>query len=132
MTERYEYLTARLAPFPDDQIHEELLMLGNEGWKLVACEDGRWIFIRPVNAISQPLDVRKAFSVERNSDRAGLTKREAEVAGLVAQGLNNRAISSSLKLQEQSVKNMVSAIMRKLQVENRTQVALRYHELFPV
>ena len=54
-----------------------------------------------------------------------LTKRELEVAQLVAQGMPNRRIAAVLQLQEQSIKNLVSAVMRKLDCENRVQVALR-------
>lgn len=54
-----------------------------------------------------------------------LTKRELEVAQLVAQGMPNRRIATVLNLQEQSIKNLVSAVMRKLDCENRVQVALR-------
>lgn len=54
-----------------------------------------------------------------------LTRREYEVAELVAKGLSNRTISEVSSLREQSVKNLVSVIMRKLKCENRTQVALK-------
>jgi DNA-binding NarL/FixJ family response regulator len=54
-----------------------------------------------------------------------LTRREFEVAHLVAKGLYNRRISQVTGLREQSIKNLVSVIMRKLQCENRVQVALK-------
>ena len=54
-----------------------------------------------------------------------LTHREYEVAEFVAKGMSNRTISEVSDLREQSVKNLVSVIMRKLQCENRTQVALK-------
>jgi two-component system nitrate/nitrite response regulator NarP len=54
-----------------------------------------------------------------------LTRREYEVAEYVAKGFSNRKISDVSGLREQSVKNLVSVIMRKLQCENRTQVALK-------
>jgi DNA-binding NarL/FixJ family response regulator len=54
-----------------------------------------------------------------------LTRREYDVALLVARGLSNRSIAQASGLQEQSVKNLVSTIMRKLHCENRVQVALR-------
>lgn len=54
-----------------------------------------------------------------------LTRREYDVAGLVSKGMSNRTISEVSGLREQSVKNMVSVIMRKLKCENRTQVALK-------
>jgi DNA-binding NarL/FixJ family response regulator len=58
-------------------------------------------------------------------DGASLTRREYEVAVLISKGLSNRRISQVSGLREQSVKNLVSVIMRKLKCENRTQVALK-------
>ncbi len=60
-----------------------------------------------------------------------LTARELDVAKLVAQGHPNRRIAELLELQEQSVKNLVSVIMRKLQCENRVQVALKLTGIKP-
>lgn len=54
-----------------------------------------------------------------------LTRREYEVATLVSKGFSNRRIAEVTGLQEQSIKNLVSVIMRKLKCENRVQVALR-------
>jgi DNA-binding NarL/FixJ family response regulator len=65
---------------------------------------------------------------EQRSDygrRSKLTPREREVARLVAQGLPNRRIGQIMGLQEQSVKNLVSVVMRKMNCENRVQVALK-------
>lgn len=54
-----------------------------------------------------------------------LTPREAQVAQLVSKGFSNRRIAESIGIQEQSVKNLVSVVMRKLRCENRVQVALQ-------
>ena len=54
-----------------------------------------------------------------------LTRREYEVASLVGKGFSNRRIAAVTGLREQSIKNLVSVIMRKLKCENRVQVALR-------
>ncbi len=67
--------------------------------------------------------IREARS--RAGNRFDLSKREFEVASLVAKGYSNRKISEIVGLKEQSVKNLVSVIMRKLRCENRVQVALR-------
>lgn len=56
--------------------------------------------------------------------RHELTPREREVARLVSQGMPNRRIATVLGIQEQSVKNLVSVVMRKLRCENRVQLAL--------
>jgi DNA-binding NarL/FixJ family response regulator len=53
-----------------------------------------------------------------------LTRRELQVAQLVSQGMSNRRIAETLGIREQSVKNLVSMLMRKLRCENRVQVAL--------
>ena len=53
-----------------------------------------------------------------------LTTRENEVMLLIGKGCSNRKIADILGIQEQSVKNLVSVILRKLHCENRTQVAL--------
>lgn len=60
--------------------------------------------------------------------RLGLTQRESEVLGLLVGGLSNRAIASRLVLGEETVKSHVRAILRKLEVGDRTSavaVALR-------
>jgi DNA-binding NarL/FixJ family response regulator len=54
-----------------------------------------------------------------------LSRREYECAQLVAKGMSNRKIAQVTGLREQSVKNLVSVVMRKLGCENRVQVALR-------
>lgn len=58
-----------------------------------------------------------------------LSEREVEVLRLLAQGVNNRQIAAQLFLAEGTVKNYISSILDKLGVEDRTQAALRAHEL---
>jgi DNA-binding CsgD family transcriptional regulator/tetratricopeptide (TPR) repeat protein len=54
---------------------------------------------------------------------AGLSQREREVAQLVGEGLSNRAIAERLVLGERTVESHVSAILAKLQLTNRAQIA---------
>lgn len=54
-----------------------------------------------------------------------LTDREIDVLNLIAQGLSNKDIASSLYLSEGTVKNYVSTIMAKFHANDRTQVVVR-------
>jgi DNA-binding NarL/FixJ family response regulator len=54
-----------------------------------------------------------------------LTKRELEVLELLARGLDNASIASELYISQNTVKNHVTSILSKLQVENRIQAAVR-------
>lgn len=53
-----------------------------------------------------------------------LSTREMEVLGCVTQGLSNKEIATKLGISHQTVKNHVTAILRKLRVEDRTQAAV--------
>jgi two-component system response regulator DegU len=53
-----------------------------------------------------------------------LTYREMEVLRLMSQGKNNRTISEHLYISEKTVKNNVSNILYKLNVQDRTQAVL--------
>lgn len=66
-------------------------------------------------------ETRRGYGRDANE----LSRREYECALLVAKGLSNRKIANITGLREQSVKNLVSVIMRKLHCENRVQVALK-------
>jgi predicted ATPase/DNA-binding CsgD family transcriptional regulator len=57
-----------------------------------------------------------------------LTRREREVAVLVARGLTNRAIASELVLSEHTVHHHVTNILKKLNLRSREQVAPFLHD----
>ena len=53
-----------------------------------------------------------------------LSAREMEVLSCVTQGMSNKEIAAMLGISHQTVKNHVTAILRKLGVEDRTQAAV--------
>jgi DNA-binding NarL/FixJ family response regulator len=55
---------------------------------------------------------------------ARLTQREREVLGYIASGADNLKISACLGITERTVKAHITSIYRKLDVENRTQMAM--------
>jgi len=54
----------------------------------------------------------------------GLTTRELEVIRLVARGRSNHEIAQELVISEKTVKTHVSNILGKLNLEDRTQLAI--------
>jgi RNA polymerase sigma factor (sigma-70 family) len=61
-------------------------------------------------------ELRKLFSE--------LTPRERDILRLLAQGKSNKEIAQILFLSEKTVRNYVSNILRKLEVNSRTEAAL--------
>ena len=73
--------------------------------------------------------VLREFERERHEARdraqlAALTPREEEILKLLATGESNREIGKRLFISEQTVKNHVASIFRKLEVNDRTKAAL--------
>ena len=56
----------------------------------------------------------------------GLTEREVEILGMVAQGNQNKIIAFNLGLSEHTVKIHIHNVIQKLGVHNRTEAAAQY------
>ncbi|WP_166243611.1 response regulator [Paenibacillus turpanensis] len=57
-------------------------------------------------------------------DNSPLTRREAEVLRLMAEGKSNKSIGEFLFISEKTVKNHVSSILQKMEVDDRTQAVI--------
>lgn len=53
-----------------------------------------------------------------------LTERETEILRLIGQGASNREIAERLCISEKTVKNHVSSLLHKLELDGRTQAAI--------
>jgi pimeloyl-ACP methyl ester carboxylesterase/DNA-binding CsgD family transcriptional regulator len=98
------------ARFVTLESHNHLMMEGEPAWReFLAAMAG---FYPPGGAAS-----REGFP--------GLTPRETEVLELIAQGLDNAQIAARLDLSEKTVRNNITHIFDKIQVENRAQAIVR-------
>ena len=61
------------------------------------------------------------------SDALGLAPRETEILTLIAEGLSNKEIAGRLTLSDGTVRNYVSEMLVKLDVRDRTQLAILYY-----
>jgi DNA-binding NarL/FixJ family response regulator len=59
----------------------------------------------------------------------GLTAREQQILNLVAEGLTNRQISSTLSVSESTVENHMHHIFVKLGISNRAQAVARAFQM---
>lgn len=129
-----------LTTFNDDEYIFEALKEGASGYLLKdASPDTIAGAIRAVHRGGAPIQPEVASRVverfsslaasaaarETRDERVGLlTEREREIAGLVGQGLNNREIAGRLFLSEGTVRNHLSNILNKLELRDRTQLAI--------
>jgi DNA-binding NarL/FixJ family response regulator len=58
--------------------------------------------------------------------RAGLTRREQQLLPLISQGLTNKEIATKLGLSEQTVKNHIHRILRKVGAEDRSAISAAF------
>jgi len=69
-------------------------------------------------------DDEASFYSEFSEAYEPLSKREMEVLGELTKGMSNKEIATSLGISHQTVKNHVTSILRKLDVDDRTQATL--------
>lgn len=80
------------------------------------------------NAVVQAAVMEKIQNPEkRRLDKLiDLTERETEVVEAIAQGMTNKEIAGKLFISEGTVKNNITAILSKLNLNHRTQIAIYY------
>lgn len=124
-----------LTMFAEDTHIIRAIRAGANGYLLKNSESGRVIdAIRAVahgQSILEPSlvakllnEFRRMSDVRDPSNVSGLTDRELELLRLVARGLSNKEIASTLELAESTVKNRLSILFEKLDVKDRTQAAI--------
>lgn len=85
---------------------------------LNAVVSGQMVFdSQIIDKIGKP-DIKKKFPE--------LSDREEEILELVAKGMNNKEISDTLYLSQGTVRNYISQMLEKLELRDRTQLAIHY------
>ncbi len=127
--------TAILKEFPDARVlmlsthsgEEEIyraLQAGARGYVLKsAVREQLLLAIRDVHAGKRHVDPVVAQFLAERMTHAALTTRELEVLNMVVKGMTNKEIGALLHVAEVTVKQHVSHLFQKLNVNDRTQAA---------
>ena len=118
-----------LTTFTDDGYIASAIDAGAEGYLLKSTPaDGIVERIRAVEKGALVFDRGVGLSAKKTAGPSfpELTGRENEILSLVASGLSNGEIASRLYLSQGTVRNAVSAILNKLELRDRTQLAVHY------
>jgi predicted ATPase/DNA-binding CsgD family transcriptional regulator len=78
---------------------------------------------RALALLKAPLEPPNHQPAPPESDTKSLSRREREIAALIARGLTNRAIAEQLVIAERTAETHVSNILDKLGLETRSQIA---------
>ncbi|EGD55702.1 response regulator [Gordonia neofelifaecis] len=126
-----------LTSYADDDALLAAVLAGASGFVLKQILGHNLIAaVRTVGAGGSLLDDRSTAALlarlrdgEPSDPLARLTGQEREVFTLIGQGMTNRQIADRMFLAEKTIKNYVSRILSKLDMQRRTQVAVLATEL---
>lgn len=128
-----------LTTFKDDEYIKEAVKNGAEGYILKnqssdsivdglrAVYKGNTVFEKEIaNTITSMFDSKK----KKNPEEFGLTEREVEVLILLSEGLSNKEIAEKMYLSDGTVRNYITSLLEKLELRDRTQLAIFYLKNF--
>jgi DNA-binding NarL/FixJ family response regulator len=118
-----------LTTFSDEDNVRAALEAGGEGYLLKSAPaEGMAQRLRALMAETAVIDadLLKRLTRPDREPLAGLTPRENDVAELVAKGCSNREIADKLFISEGTARNILSVVLDKLDLRDRTQLAVYY------
>ncbi|MDD3362005.1 MAG: response regulator transcription factor [Hespellia sp.] len=125
-----------LTTFSDDEYIVKALKIGTKGYLLKqdyqsllpaisAVYSGQGVYGTEI--VSKIPDLLQK-GIEFSYDTYDITERELDVIKLIAEGFSNKEIAEKLFLSEGTVRNYLSQILDKLELRDRTQVAIFYYQ----
>ncbi len=125
-----------LTTFSDDEYIIKALRLGAKGYLLKqdyasilpalrAVDSGQTVFGHEIVSKIPDL-IQKKESL--NYSEYEINEREEEIICLIAEGLSNKEIAAKMFLSEGTVRNYLSSILDKLNLRDRTQIAIFYYQ----
>ena len=124
-----------LTTFLDDGYVRDALQVGASGYILKQDFSGVLPALKAVfsgqNVFGNQIVSRLPHILEEKESlpysEYGITSKEFEIIELVAQGLSNKEIANQLFLSEGTVRNYISIVLDKLELRDRTQLAVFYY-----
>lgn len=127
-----------LTTFSDDQYIVEALRIGAKGYLLKQNFSSIIPSVKAVGAGQSVFGdeiITKIPSILQSSndktpllDACHLNTKEFEIISHIANGLSNKEIADKLFLSEGTVRNYISTILEKLELRDRTQLAIFYYK----
>lgn len=127
-----------LTTFSDREYIEQALRMGARGYLIKQDIEGIAPALRAVmsgQSVFGGQIVKRLQSMPPEASQTclhletlGLNEREAQILHEVAQGRSNREIAQALYLSEGTVRNYISTMLDKLQLRDRTQLAVYYYK----
>ena len=98
-------------------------------YKMISCKKNLTGFdvarmILDQNVLNKFIDIVKNKDKNTDNDDILLTKQERNILELISEGKTNKEISIELYVAEKTVRNYVSTILKKINVDNRTEAAM--------
>lgn len=116
-----------LTTFHDYQNIHRSLQAGASGYILKSDDTHKQIMtIKSVHAGLPVISEKALHSFSEPLQQSGLSHRENEILFHVANGLSNKEIAGRLFITEGTVRNTISIILEKVQLRDRTQLAIYY------
>lgn len=126
-----------LTTFLDDEYIIKALSIGAKGYMLKQNFDSLGAAIQAVykgqniygtEIITKLPELLKSKNSKEAFFSKGINEKEYAIIEKISDGLSNKEISESLFLGEGTVRNYISQILEKLELRDRTQIAVYYYK----